>query len=242
VGVVLRSYASFVNSPKQVKQVFRYFDSDRYFPPGEDTVCTFFRRSVFISGMVVRREAALACATTQFDGSLLYQQHLVGHILKTESGVYVSKVLSFHRLGGIPDFGASAAERGKFVPREQTPESSVHFMQGMLAISRSLDMPDGKQTLSKRILADIGNYSYPILSIQAAQPFTVFLLYLAQLGRLGFWRIPLFYVYAIGLLVLRRSTCDRLIGYIKRLKGRAPVLGKVYAGESSDKANEHADS
>lgn len=239
VGVVLRSYASFVDSPELVHQVFRYFDSDRYFPPGEDAVATFFRRSVFISGMVVRREAALACATARFDGSLLYQQHLVGHILKTEAGVYVSQVMSFHRLGGTPDFGASAAERGKFVPREQTPESSVHFMQGMLAIAHSLDKPDGMQTLSKRILADIGNYSYPILSIQAAQPLLVFVRYLAQLARLGFWRTPLFYVYAIGLLVLGRSLCDRFIGSIKRLKGRAPVLGNVYAGESGDKVNEH---
>ena len=237
VGVVLRSYASFETSPEVLRQSFRYFDTDRYFPPGADTAVTFFRRSVFISGMVVRREAALACATAQFDGSLLYQQHLVGQILARESGVYLHQILAYHRLGGTPDFGVSAAERDKFVPREQTPESSVHFMRGMLAIARSLDAAYGAHAVSARIIQDIGNYSYPILSIQAKRPVRVFVRYLRHIARLGLWRVPLFYVYALGLLVLGRTNCDRCIALIKRLKGRAPMLGKVYAGQSNNKAN-----
>lgn len=231
VGVVLRSYASFMNNPERPEQVFRYFSEDRVFPPGPDTVVTFFRRCVFISGMVFKRSSAAACATTRFDGTLLYQQHLAGHILATESGVYLNRVLSYHRLGGIPDFGASAAEKGLFVPKLQTPESSLHFMRGMLAIANSLDGQGGSK-MGQRILRDIGNYCYPILSIQASQSFGTFSLYLWKLMKLGFWRVPLFYVYAIGLLVLGRRNCDALIRVIKRRLGRTPIIGSVYAGNT----------
>ena len=230
VGVVLRSYLSFMIDPEQPVQVFRYFGEDRFFPPGLDTVVTFFRRCVFISGMVFKRSSAAACATERFDGTLLYQQHLVGQILTQESGVYLSRILSYHRLGGVPDFGASAAENGLFVPKRQTPESSLHFVRGMLAIANSLDESRGAK-LSHLILRDIGNYSYPILSIQAGRSFDTFLPYLWQLMKLGFWRVPLFHFYALGLILLGRKNCDYLISRIKRSLGRAPLLGSVYKGQ-----------
>ena len=231
VGVVLRSYSSFVTDPEQVVQVFRYFDEDRVFPPGPDTVVTFFRRCVFISGMVFKRQSAAALASDRFDGTLLYQQHLAGRILAKESGVYLNRILTYHRLGGVPDFGASAAEKGLFVPKQQTPASSVHFMRGMLAIAASLDEPGGVK-VADRILRDIGNYAYPILSIQAGRSYRIFWSYLWQLMKLGFWRVPLFHVYALGLLVLGRGHCDTLVARIKKALGRAPLLGRVYTGKS----------
>ncbi|MDA9885259.1 glycosyltransferase [Burkholderiaceae bacterium] len=233
VGVVLRSYASFVIDPAEVVQVFRYFSEDRVFPPGPDAVVTFFRRCVFISGMVFKRSSAAALATARFDGTLLYQQHLAGHILAKESGVYLNGILSYHRLGGVPDFGASAAENGLFVPKQQTPASSVHFMRGMLEIAYSLDVAGGAK-VGRRILQDIGNYAYPILSIQAGRSFGTFLSYLWQLMKLGFWRVPLFHGYALGLLVLGRKNCDGLIARIKKSLGRAPILGGVYTGQTRE--------
>ncbi len=172
-------------------------------------------------------------ATTRFDGTLLYQQHLAGHILAKESGVYLNHILSYHRLGGVPDFGASAAEKGLFVPKQQTPESSVHFMRGMLEIAYSLDATGGAK-VGSRILRDIGNYAYPILSIQADRSLVTFLSYLWQLMRLGFWRVPLFHLYALGLLMIGRKNCDGLIARIKKSYGRAPILGSVYPGQSRE--------
>ena len=233
VGVVLRSYSSFVTDPAEVVQVFRYFGEDRVFPPGPDTVVTFFRRCVFISGMVFKRSSAAALATAKFDGTLLYQQHLAGHILAKESGVYLNRILSYNRLGGVPDFGASAAEKWLFVPKQQTPASSVHFMRGMLEIAYSLDDAGGAK-VGRRILRDIGNYAYPILSIQAGRSFGTFLSYLWQLMKLGFWRVPLFHGYALALLVLGRKNCDGLIARIKKSLGRAPILGGVYVGQSRE--------
>jgi hypothetical protein len=187
--------------------------------------------------MVFKRSSAAAYATDKFDGTLLYQQHLAGNILAIESGIYLNRVISFHRLGGVPDFGASVAEQGLFVPKEQTIDSSVHFMRGMLAIANSLDEQSSVK-VGHRILKDIGNYAYPILSIQADRRFGEFLSYLWQLLKLGFWRIPLFYVYALGLLGLGRTNCDFLITCIKRVLGRAPLLGSVYTGQSREARSE----
>lgn len=230
VGVVLRSYDSFDEDPNRPVQIFRYFDSERFFPAGAQTIATFFRRCVFISGMVVRRESSHRHATNRFDGTLLYQQHLVGQILVNENGVYLRQILSHHRLGGTPDFGNSAVEKGRFVPRQQTPESSVHFMRGMLQIAADLERTSGLQ-LFMPILHDIGNYAYPILSIQAGNSRRTFLHYVRDLARLGLWRVPLFHVYAVGLLLLGRRNCDSLIARIKNHLGRAPVIGKVYSGK-----------
>lgn len=230
VGVVLRSYDSFDDDPARPVQVFRYFDSEGFFPSGPQTIVTFFRRCVFISGMVVRRESARRHATSRFDGTLLYQQHLVGQILASENGVYLPQILSHHRLGGTPDFGNSAAEQGRFVPREQTPESSVHFMRGMLQIAAGLERSLGLPVY-RPILRDIGNYAYPILSIQAGRARRVLWRYALDLAALGLWRVPLFHVYVVGLLLLGRRNCDSLIAAIKRRLGRAPVIGKVYSGQ-----------
>ncbi len=230
VGVVLRSYDSFNDDPARPVQVFRYFDSEGFFPASARTIVTFFRRCVFISGMVVRRESAHRHATDRFDGTLLYQQHLVGQILANENGVYLPQILSHHRLGGTPDFGNSAVEKGRFVPREQTPGSSVQFMRGMLQIAADLEQTLGLPVY-RPILRDIGNYAYPILSIQAGGARWVLWRYARDLAALGLWRVPLFSVYVFGLSLLGRRNCDSLIAAIKKRLGRAPVIGKVYSGQ-----------
>ncbi len=229
IGVVLRSYDSFEQNEKDPVQVFRYFDDERFFNSGADTIATFFRRCVFISGMVFKRDSALRCSTERFDGTLLYQQHLTGHILALENGVYIPQVLSHHRLGGVPDFGNSHLEKGRFVPHEQTPDSSIFFMSGMLKIAFDLEK-ELKLKVYKLILRDIGNYSYPILSIQANQSRIIFIKYICNLAKLGLWRIPIFYVYVLGLLFLGKKFCDSIIIKIKNKLGRAPVIGKVYSG------------
>ena len=232
VGVVLRSYATFEGTPDNVAQIFRYFDRELFFPAGPETIVTMFRRSVVISGLVIHREAAERYATDRFDGSLLYQLYLVGNILADMNGVSLPDILAFYRLGGVPDFGNSASEKGRFVPKQQTPESSLIFMRGMLDIARDLELRRGVPVL-RGISRDIGNYSYPILSIQARQPLGVFLKYCYGLARMGFWRSGMFYIYTLALLVLGVRGSDWIIGFIKKKLGRTPMLGRVYQGKST---------
>lgn len=231
IGVVLRTYATFEGSPDHPVQVFRYFEDERFFPSGPQTVSTLFRRSVVISGLVIHRDSAHRYATDRFDGSLLYQLYLVGNVLMEMNAVSVPEILAWYRLGGVPDFGNSAAEQGRFVPKAQTPESSLAFMRGMLAIARDIDVTRGVKVYD-RIFRDLGNYSYPILAIQAHPPWTVFVKYCLGLARMGFWKHGLFYLYAAALLVLGPRRSDRLIAYVKRKLGHTPVLGGVYRGKS----------
>ncbi|MBI3562318.1 MAG: glycosyltransferase family 2 protein [Gammaproteobacteria bacterium] len=229
VGVLLRTYASFNESPENIDQVFRYFQSEIFFPAGSETITTFYRRSVVISGMVIQRKEALKYSTPQFDGTLLYQLYLVANVLTRMNGVFVPQILALYRNGGIPDFGNSEKEKGKFTPKIQTPESSLHFMQGMLEIARWTESARGVR-IYRPILKDIGNYSYPILAIQAKQPVSVFLKYAYRLAVMGFWKNKLFYLYLLSLLFLGPARVDRIIQYIKRRVGHTPVLGKVYRG------------
>lgn len=223
-GVVVRTYATFDKSPDELKQVFRYFPQEHVIPAGAQAISTAYRRSVVIPGMVIHRQSALDATTTCFDGTLLYQLYLVGMILAKRSVVFLPQIIALRRDGTPPDFGNSDAERGKFVPQNQTPESSLHFVRGMLVIAKHVEVVTRENVFSS-IRADIGNYSYPILSIQAKRPLLVFVRYGFALGRLGFWRYPLFHLYFISLLLIGVDRADNIIKLIKHRLGHTPRFG-----------------
>ncbi len=229
VGVVLRTYAVFDGCPDNIVETFRYFERECFFPAGVPTIATIYRRSVVIPGMVLHRESALKYACDRFDGTLLYQLYLVAEILTERNAVYLPDVSALYRRGGTPDFGNSAAERGRFTPKLQTPASSVHFVRGMLEIAKTVGDERGIP-IYPLILKDLANYSYPLLAIQASQPLNVFLHYGWQLNRLGLGRSPLFWGYWLSLLVFGVKRTNNFIVWVKLRIGRTPVLGKVYQG------------
>ena len=231
VGVVVRSYASFDGEPENINQIFRYFPEERFFPAGSDTISTVYRRSVVIPGMVIHRDAAQRFATTEFDGTLLYQIYLVATILVEMNALFLPQIIVLYRNGGVPDFGNAEVERGKFVPTDRTTASSLQFMRGMLAIAASVERKRNVP-IYQRIVADIANYSYPILSIQATKPLSEFVGYWWRLAKMGFGRYPLFHAYFLALVVLGAPRVDRLIAAIKRRTGHTPNLGKLFGGRS----------
>lgn len=230
VGLVLRSYAAFTGEPSNVVQTFRYFEKELYFPPGEKTIATMYRRSVVIPGMVMHRKSALQYSTSKHDGTLLYQLYLVAEILKDKAAVFLPSIAILYRNGGVPDFGNSEVEKGRFVPEAQTPESSIVFVQGMLKIARSVAIERSINIYSP-VLRDIANYSYPLLSIQARQPRSSFLRYGWRLSRLGFWRFPIYWIYFLSLALLGVNITDRIIANIKNRLGYTPSIGNVYSGQ-----------
>ena len=232
VGVLLRSYASFEGVPTNIVQEFRYFNQETFFPAGAQTISTVYRRSVVISGMVVHRHAALALSSDHFDGTLLYQLYLVANILVEMNAVYLPEIITLYRNGGVPDFGNSEKEKGKFVPTEQTPESSLHFMQGMLDIVTYTEKTRDV-AIYKPILEDIGNYSYPIIAIQFGKSLPVFLKYCWGLAKLGFWKNKMFYFYFVTILILGVRRTDNIIAFFKRRMGYTLVIGSVYKGKQS---------
>lgn len=231
VGVVVRSYASFDGTPDNINQTFRYFPEERFFPAGGDTIGTVYRRSVVIPGMVIHRDAAQRFATSEFDGSLLYQIYLVANILVEMNAVFLPQIIVLYRNGGVPDFGNAEVERGKFVPADRTIASSLQFMRGMLDIAASVERKRNVR-IYRRIVADIANYSYPILSIQAAKPLSEFVGYWWQLAQMGFGRYPLFHAYFLALVVFGAARVDGWITAIKRRAGHTPNLGRLFRGRS----------
>jgi glycosyltransferase involved in cell wall biosynthesis len=232
VGVVLRSYASFDGARSNIVQTFRYFSEERFFSAGADAIVTAFRRSVVIPGLTVHREAARELATAEFDGTLLYQLYLVANILISMNAVFLPQIVVLYRNGGMPDFGNSDAERGKFVPNHRTIESSVQYMQGMLSIATAVERERGIP-IRRRIVQDIANYSYPILAIQRHRPMWLFVRYWLSLSRLGFGRHALFHVYFIALLLFGTKWTEAIIVLIKRRLGYTPALGSISKGERS---------
>lgn len=228
-GVVVRSYASFEEDPSQHKQIYRYFPTVYAIPQGLLAIATAYRRSVVISGMVISRDAALLLATNRFDGTLLYQLYLVGMMLASKGVVFTPDIIALRRDGTPPDFGNSAVEKGKFVPNDQTPESSIHFMEGMIAIAKYVEITTGLPVFNL-IRHDIGSYSYPILSIQAKRAPLIFFRYGLQLAKLGLWRSPLFYAYFLSLLTLGPNRVDNVIKFIKTKMGFTPRFGIASKG------------
>ena len=231
VGVVLRSYAAFEGAPDNIVQTYRYFSKETFFTAGEATAATFYKRCVVIPGLVLNRTAAVKYATASVDGTLLYQLHLVANILLDMNGVSLPQILVLYRSGGVPDFGNSPKEKGNFVPGQQTPESSLHFVKGLLAIPAAVDRARGTD-IYPAVFRDMGNYSYPLLSIQAKQPLAIFLKYAGGLVKMGFWKSHMFWLYLAAILLLGSRRVDKLIVAIKKRVGATPALGGISRGTS----------
>lgn len=228
IGVLLRSYASFAGTPDNIVQTFRYFDRKIFFPAGAPTITTVYRRSVVIPGMVINRKEALKYSTDRFDGTLLYQLYLVANILVDMNALFLPDILVLYRTGGIPDFGNNENETA-FVPEDQTPESSLAFMEGMLKIAKYVD---GNRNISimHQIEKDLSNYSYPFIAIQSHKPFAIYMKYVHGLFKLGFGKSPLFYLY-VGLTFFPGDKyVSKVFGLIKKVLGHTPSLGKIYKG------------
>ena len=234
IGVFLRSFAAFEETPENIVQTFRYFDKEIFFPAGARTISTFYKRSVVIPGVTMHRGAALQFATDKFNGTLLYQIYLIANILVEWNGVFSPEIVTWYRNGGVPDFGNSPSEKGKFVPRTRTTESSVSFMRGMLEIARYVESTR-QVKIYRSILKDLSNYSYPILSVQAEKPLGEFISYYQSLIKLGFGRQILFHVYFFSILILGTQRMENIIARIKRKLGHTPNIGSVYRGEDQVK-------
>jgi abequosyltransferase len=225
VSVILRAWQTISKDTGKVLDMHRYFPSDRAFNPGPATVAAFFRRSIFFSGLAFRTVAARAIATDKFDGTLLYQLHLVGDILMTMPGYYLSQMTAIRRIGGDHYFGSSVSERERFVPRQLTPEHSLNFVRGLFSITASIESAHGS-LVGRLIRSDIARYSYPLLAIQArVSSRSSFQRYATALSGLGLGKYLSFRMYRAALSLAGFRACDTFIDACKRVFGSTPVMG-----------------
>ena len=225
VGLVLKSYAWFDESPEKVNQEVRWFNEEKEFPPGIPSIRFAFRRSGVISGYIVHRDTANAVATNKFDGTLYYQMHLTANVLIDKKAVCTPKVLILCRGNEPPQFGNSAQEKGKYVPGRYTPEARLNMISGALSIIRDLRETRGIDVVEE-VVHDYANYFYPYIKDQLTLPLKDFYKLYRDYGRMGFSKYPLFHLYFMLAYALGERGFDRLTAIIRKRLGHSPQFGK----------------
>lgn len=239
IGVIIRSWARAERESKKILEKFRYFEGDRKFLPGRKSVLTLFRRSVSIAGYTVNRHMAQEIATNKFDGTLLYQLYLTGIIVHKAGGYYIDECIAIMRKDANQKpthfFGNAEAEKGRFIPGELSTTNSLNFVKGFIEIAEFLSVYHKDVSLKSELIKDIGNYSYPILSVQRSNSLKEFIRYYFSLKKLGLGKNRLFQIYFFLLLLFGRRLTTSGIVLAKKLFGKTPEIGNIYTGEKAKK-------
>ena len=225
VGLVLKSYAWFDETPDKINQVIRWFNEETELPPGVQSIRFAFRRSGVISGYIVHRDSAHAVSTSKFDGTLYYQMHLTANVLIDKPAVCTPKVLILCRGNEPPLFGRSASEKGKYVPGRYTPDARMNMIAGALSIIRDLKDTRGIDVVDD-VTHDYANYFYPYIKDQLTLPMKEYYRLYRGYGRMGFSRYPLFHLYFVLAYLLGERGFDRMTKMIRESLGRSPQFGR----------------
>jgi abequosyltransferase len=227
VGLILKSYGIFYETPQKVTQEIRWFKDEREFPAGVAAIRFAFRRSGVISGYIVERDSANKVATDKFDGTLYYQMHLTANVLINKTAVCTPNVLVLCRGTEAPDFGNSGKEKGKYVPGRFTAQARLNMIAGALSIIKELKRANGIDAV-EAVVHDYANYFYPYIKDQLNLPMVEYYRLYRACGRMGFAKYPLFHLYFMLGYLLGEKRFDAITGLVRRHLGRSPRLGKVY--------------
>ncbi len=224
VGIVLRSYAWFDDTPDRLSGEVRYFSDERAFPAGPEAISVCFRRTGVISGYIVHRDSAQEFATSRFDGSLYYQMYLTANVLVTRCAVFTPALLVLCRGSEPPDFGNSSTESAVYVPGKYTPQARLKMIAGALSMVRDLKEKRGVDVVDV-ITRDFANYFYPYIRDQLnASGRELFSLY-REFGKMGFSKYWLFHAYFVLGYVLGARRLDACIKVGRKMLGHSPRFG-----------------
>lgn len=225
VGFVLRSYSTFKTVSSNVTQVHRYYPEEARFEAGADTIVKMFHRAVLVSGLTVNRASALRFRTDKVNGTLYYQQYVIGMTLSKMPAVSTPHVMVFNRNIPISKtvFGSAGSEQGFWEPGKRSVESSVYQMQQYLKVGRLVEQDSGLPVY-RGIRNELSKYSYAFLVLHSEGGKWRFLKYARELFRCGFGREPFFHIYVVGLFILGPRICNSLITRIKQHLGYTPQL------------------
>lgn len=224
VGAILRAYTFFVGDPSNTVQTNRYYPSERLFAPGRGAIVACFRRFVSVSGVTFHRDAADAVATTQWDGTLFYQQWLVGRLLAEKPLLYLPDILAHFRRGGTPEFGNAAAEQGRFTPGVQPLDTHLKLVEALFAIADGVERSTGLEGLADEIRADFARYSYHTLRVFSERSRRELWEAYRAFGPMGFARSPWFHLWFASLMVFGFRGMERVIQLLRRMVGHTPNL------------------
>jgi abequosyltransferase len=221
LAYILKSHF-FIHKNKK-KEVFKYYEENKFFKPGLDTYVQMFRKSVFISGFTIRRELIMPLLKDNFDGTLLFQLYLLAEICLKCPCAYFDTPLTQQYDEGFPEFGNAASEKGIYTPGTITIDNSLNFLKGYFKITKFID-EDHNIDSTKLIMHDMSKYFYPSLAIQRNKGLFNFLKYVKELNKIGFNSSMYYYIYVIILVVFGKYICDNIIRILKNLIGKTPKL------------------
>jgi len=226
VGLVLKSYGWFDETPDNVNQEIRWFNEEKEFKPGIPAIRFAFRRSGVLAGYIVHRDSAAEVATAKFDGTLYYQMHLTANVLIHKSAVCTPNVLILCRGDGQPEFGNSIKEKGKYIPGGYTPQARLNMISGALSIIRDLKETRGIDVVED-VIHDYANYFYPYIKDQLTLPLGEFYKLYREYARMGFSRYPLFHLYFVLAYVLGEKRFDAVTAIVRKRLGHTPQFGTL---------------
>jgi hypothetical protein len=226
VGVVLKSYAWFDETPDKINQEIRYFNEETKIESGSRAIRFAFRRSGVIAGYIVDRDAAYSVATDQFDGTLYYQMYLTANVLVEKSVVITPKILVLCRNGEPPEFGNSSREKGKYTPGRYTLEARLNMIRGALSIVQYLKANRNVDVVED-VIHDFANYFYPYIRDQLELPIRDYYRLYRGYGKMGFSKYPLFHLYFFLAYLLGEKRFDAMTAFVRARTGSSPRFSKV---------------
>lgn len=216
---IIRSYQTFDRSPSVPCQTFRYTRNHIDLFPSDESFAYVFKRSVVISGLVLRRDICNSLHTDVYDGLLLYQVYLFSKATLHHAITVTPHILALYRTGGIPSFGTSSRET-RHTPGIRTPDSSITFISGYLDLAKRISTPAALQLIVK----DLSKYSWPLFDIQSGLRFRQRFNYFQRLTRLGLWITPYYPIYALVYLLGLSRLFNIAIHIIRTTIGHTPQL------------------
>jgi glycosyltransferase involved in cell wall biosynthesis len=225
-GMILRSLAYFVDSPDNVVKITRYYPDERVFSAGKEAIVACFRRLVSMSGLVMDRDLAHACATDRFDGSLFYQHWIAANILAKKDALYIPDILAYFRLGSPSMWGMAKTERHLYTPGTQPPAMHVKMVDWQFRIADAVQQDLGIDIASD-IRADYANYAFPTFAGQAHVPWRQFFRYYRDLSKLGLGRYPMFHAWFWAISLLGIRNVDRVVMAVRKRVGHTPNLTRL---------------
>lgn len=223
LGYVMKSH--YLIHENQQKEVFKYFKETTFFPAGEQTYVSLFRRSVFIAGFMIKRDLALKHLTNRFDGTMLIQLYLLAEAVLEYPSAYLDIPFTQQYLSHEHNRKDVMYDREKkqFMARKPTLDISLKFLKSFSQVTEDIDRTHGLNSTPK-IKKDMSKYFYPSLAVHRNSGPFFFLKYVRELNKLGFNSSVYYYVYVILLLFLGKNICDWGIFKLKQFLGRTPQL------------------
>ena len=226
LGYVMKSHKLIHNDIKtETVEDFRYFDQNKFYQPGILAYTDLFRRSVFISGFIIRSKYALEYQNNLFDGSLLSQLYLLAEVTLKYPSAYFDEPITQQYSCAKYDLNDQMIDRKSknIIKRVATVEMSINFLSGFKKIATYIDKKYNIKSWSI-IQLQMSKYSYPNLSIHRDKGLKVFYLYILSLINMGFNKSFYFYIYIFALTLFGKKICDCVIMKIKKKLGRTPIL------------------